>query len=106
MKKCLFLYLLIAFLVTVYVIPAVADLMSSANYSITSSVVSGSGGLMESANFDANSTVGQQSPLANPTDPSFSNSYDLYPGFWYTIAYYEVPKRSKSLPLILLLLNE
>jgi len=31
-------------------------------------------------------TVGQPSPLMDPDDPPWSSGYDLYPGFWYTLA--------------------
>ena len=40
---------------------------------------------MGSANFGMNSTLGQPSPLMNPADPPYSDVYDLYPGFWYTL---------------------
>ena len=60
--------------------------MSSTNYRITTTVVSGGGGPMGSASFQTNGTLGQPSPLADPADPPFSDSYDLYPGFWYTVA--------------------
>jgi hypothetical protein len=60
--------------------------MSSVNYRITTSVISSGGSTMGSANFKAKSTVGQSSPLQNPTDPPYSDSYDLYPGFWYVAA--------------------
>ena len=32
-----------------------------------------------------NGTVGQSTPLMDPTDPPYSTSYDNYPGFWYTL---------------------
>ena len=60
--------------------------MSSTNYRITTTVVSGGGGPMGSASFQTNGTLGQPSPLPDPADPPFSDSYDLYPGFWYTVA--------------------
>ncbi len=41
---------------------------------------------MGSAGFQTNATLGQPSPLPDPADPPFSDSYDLYPGFWYTVA--------------------
>lgn len=40
---------------------------------------------MGSANYQMNSTLGQSSPLMDPADPLYSYSYDLYPGFWYTL---------------------
>ena len=60
--------------------------MTSTNYRIPTAVMSGGGGYMESSGYEANSTIGQQSPLADPADPPYSDSYDLYPGFWYTVA--------------------
>jgi hypothetical protein len=59
--------------------------MSSANYQITTTVVSGGGGPMASASFQTNGTVGQPSPLIDPADPPWSTSYDLLTGFWYTL---------------------
>ena len=60
--------------------------MSSTNYRITTTVVSGGGGPMGSASFQTNGTLGQPTPLPDPADPPFSDAYDLYPGFWYTVA--------------------
>ena len=31
-------------------------------------------------------TAGQPSPLIDPLAPLISNTYDLYPGFWYALA--------------------
>ena len=59
--------------------------MSSANYAITASVVSGGGGAMTSDNYETNTTLGQSSPLMDSGNPPYSESYDLYPGFWYTL---------------------
>lgn len=80
--------------------------MRSRSYRIPSSVLSSGGALVASVNYQVNGTFGQPTPLMEPSEPPFSDNYDLYPGFWYTLAYYEVPGWSKSLPLILLLLNE
>ena len=60
--------------------------MSGTNYRIPTTVVSGGGGPMGSASFQTNGTLGQPSPLPDSADPPFSDSYDLYPGFWYTVA--------------------
>ena len=60
--------------------------MSSSNYRITTTVVSGGGRPMGSTGFQTNCTLGQPSPLPDSADPPFSDSYDLYPGFWYTVA--------------------
>jgi hypothetical protein len=59
--------------------------MTSANYRITTTVVSGGGGPMASASYGLNGTVGQPSPLIDPFDPPWSTSYDLLTGFWYTL---------------------
>jgi hypothetical protein len=58
--------------------------MSSTNFTITTTVMSGGGGSMSSPNFQIQGTVGQPTPLPNTADPPYSDSYDLYPGFWYT----------------------
>ncbi len=57
---------------------------SSANYTLPTSVFSGGGAPMHSSNFGTIGTIGQPSPLMDPADPPYSDSYDLYPGFWYT----------------------
>ena len=59
--------------------------MSSANYQITTTVVSGGGGPMASTSYGLNGTLGQPSPLIDPFDPPWSTSYDLLTGFWYTV---------------------
>ncbi len=59
--------------------------MSSANYRITTSVISGGGGPMSSANYRLNGTIGQPSPLIDSADPPYSQSFDLLTGFWYTV---------------------
>ena len=60
--------------------------MSSANFSIPTSVVSGGGSPASSTNFQTDATLGQPSPLMDTADPPYSTIYDLYPGFWYTVA--------------------
>jgi hypothetical protein len=80
--------------------------MQSQHYRIPVHVISGGGSSLSSTNYKIHSTSGQSSPLMDTQDPSFSDNYDQYPGFWYTIGYWEVPKRAKTTPLILLLLNE
>ena len=59
--------------------------MSSDNYRITTSVVSGGGAPMGSANYRLNATIGQPSPLIDPADPPYSPGFDLLTGFWYTL---------------------
>ncbi len=55
--------------------------MSSASYSIKSSVFPGGGAPMMSASFRNNDTIGQ----TIASEPVSSSTYDLYPGFWYTM---------------------
>ena len=59
--------------------------MESDSYAITTAVVSGGGGSMASDNYQLQSTIGQPSPLLDQAAPPYSDVYDLYPGFWYTI---------------------
>ena len=64
--------------------------MSSDNYTIPTSVLSGGGAPATSSNYQTNSTMGQPSPLMDPSDPPFSSNFNLEPGFWYTVAVVEV----------------
>jgi len=59
--------------------------MSSSNYTVTTTVMSGGGSPMGSANFQMHSTVGQPSPLMEDGMDPYSDNYGLLPGFWYTI---------------------
>lgn len=59
--------------------------MNSATYVIPSTSMSGGGAPMTSFSYEANGTVGQSTPLMDPGDPPVSISYDLFPGFWYTL---------------------
>jgi hypothetical protein len=59
--------------------------MSSDNYRITTTVVSGGGGPMASASYGLNGTLGQPSPLIDPADPLGSTNYEMLTGFWYTL---------------------
>ena len=80
--------LLIAFFLVVLALvssPSDAE-MTSTNYRIPTMVISGGSGPMGSANFQTNSTAGQPSPLMDQSEPPFSDNYDLYPGFWYTLS--------------------
>ena len=84
MKSGLFIAFFMAVLVLIY---GQSDAeMTSTNYRITTTVMSGGSGPMGSANFQTNSTVGQPSPLLDPNEPPFSDNYDLYPGFWFTLS--------------------
>jgi hypothetical protein len=60
--------------------------MTSQNYKIPSSVIAGGGGVMVSASYHINGTLGQPSPLLDPSNPSHSANYKLYSGFWYTFS--------------------
>lgn len=56
----------VTILIAMLVMSAFAAEMSSTNYRITITVVSGGGGPMQSANYQINGTVGQPSPLIDP----------------------------------------
>ena len=55
--------------------------MSSTNYRITSTVMSGGGGAMSSANFNIVFTAGQPGPPGSIS----SSDYQINSGFWYTL---------------------
>ena len=55
--------------------------MSSTNYKITSSVMSGGGNFMSSTNYHLVSTSGQSGSLGSTT----SEGYRIDSGFWYTM---------------------
>ena len=76
--------------------------MTSSNYQITTSVLSGGGEYMISDNFDADLTLAQPSPFIESDNRLESTSYVLYTGFWYTLA--TAPEKSKAMPWIPLLL--
>ena len=59
--------------------------MTSENYRIRSYVHSAGGVPTGFANYQINGRVGQPSPLIDPLEPPFSDTYDFYPGFWYVI---------------------
>ena len=85
MKNRTFYLFLIFLFVFCFAVGAIAG-MESENYRIPTSVMSGGGAPMSSDSYQTNSAVGQSSPLMNPADPPYSTNYDLYPGFWYTVA--------------------
>ena len=64
--------------------------MQSAKYSINNLVFSSGGTQAGSTNHEIESTLGQPSPLLDPVDPPQSTNYDLFPGFWYTIAAFDM----------------
>ena len=74
-----------ASLVVIYSYNSIAE-MTSDNYRITSSVISGGGASTGSTNYQINGTVGQPTPLMDPIEQPYSENYDLYPGFWYAVA--------------------
>ena len=75
------LFVLCLLSVVWFVHPSAA--MESSSYKIPSTVLSGGGSPLSSASYNGNSTLGQPSPLMDPTNPPTSTSYDNYPGFWY-----------------------
>ncbi|MBW1813915.1 MAG: hypothetical protein JRJ39_09655 [Deltaproteobacteria bacterium] len=74
--------------------------MTSADYNMPALVISGAGNHMNSNNHQIESTLGQPSPLIDHGYPASSSSYELYPGFWYTILLQEI----NAMPWLLLLL--
>jgi hypothetical protein len=85
MQKKMLCAIWILVFISAFALVALAG-MTSDNYRIQQSVQSGGGTSSGSTNYQTNSTLGQPSPLMDPDDPPFSDSYDLYPGFWYTVA--------------------
>ena len=59
---------------------------ASASFTIPTSVIS-SGGIQasESESFILRSTIGQATPLMEHDAPPLSQSFDHYPGFWYSV---------------------
>ncbi len=87
MKNCL-ISLLILFLAVGLVLaaaPGVFGGMQGGSYAITADVVSGGGGTMASESYQLQSTIGQPTPIMDQEEPPYSTSYNLYPGFWYTL---------------------
>ncbi len=87
LKDCLILLIITGFAV-ILVLAATPEAfagMQSGSYAITTAVVSGGGGAMTSPSYTMQSTIGQPSPLMDQIDPPYSTTYDLYPGFWYTM---------------------
>ena len=82
-NRTFYLFLILSFVFS-FAVDAVAE-MGSKNYRITTSVMSGGGAPMGSASYETDSTLGQPSPLMDPSDPPWSTSYELFPGFWYTL---------------------
>ena len=59
--------------------------MSSTNYRITTTVMSGGGAPIASTNYQMDSPLGQPSPLMEQGMDPYSENYGLLPGFWYTL---------------------
>lgn len=74
MERKMFSGLLVLFFVIGISSITIAE-MGSDNYSIPTSVLSGGGAPMSSGNYQSNSTLGQSSPLTDPTDPPLSTNY-------------------------------
>ena len=85
MKKKIFYIICAAVFILGFAITGFTEEMSSANFSITTSVISGGGSPTVSTNYQTDSTLGQSSPLMDPSDPPFYSNYNLDPGFWYTV---------------------
>jgi hypothetical protein len=85
MKKKIVCTIFTAVLIVSFSITGFTEEMSSANFGITTSVLSGGGAPIGSINYQTDSTLGQPSPLMDPSDPPLSSNYNLEPGFWYTL---------------------
>ncbi len=82
-KSMFFIILLIVFVFGTG--PTSFAQMASENYSIPTSVFSGGGASMSSTSYLNTATLGQSTPLADPGDPPYSTSFELFPGFWNTL---------------------
>jgi hypothetical protein len=60
--------------------------MTSTNYKIPYSVLSGGGGYKSSTNYQSEDTLGQSTPLMEDEFVPSSTNYKNYPGFWYLTA--------------------
>ena len=85
MKKIYFLPILIACLTIGWVSSLDALPSASTNFRLNSFVFSPGGISAASSGFKMRATMGQPSPVMDPSDPPLSFTYDLYPGFWYTL---------------------
>jgi hypothetical protein len=70
--------------ISAFALTATAQMQSNHDR-ITTSVLSGAGAPRSSGSFQTHATLGQPSPLMDPSDPPYSTNYDNYPGFWYTV---------------------
>ncbi len=65
--------------------PCLCITMHSSSYTITADVVSGGGGALSSTTYRLQSSIGQPTPIMDQTEPPYSTSYDMYPGFWFAM---------------------
>jgi hypothetical protein len=88
LKSCLIPLIITGLVVCLVLVlaPAAFCGMQSSSYAITTTVVSGGGGAMTSSSYNLQATIGQPTPLLDQADPPYSTTYDLYPGFWYTLS--------------------
>jgi len=100
MKKKIFYIICSAILTLGFAITGLTDEMSSANFSIISSVVSGGGAPMDSESYQMTATLGQSSPIGIAS----SSNYISHPGFWPTIKPTKPELKRRTMPWILLLL--
>jgi hypothetical protein len=84
--------------------PQIMAAIGSDNFYIQVSVFSCGGSIITSASYKQESVIGLPSPLADQDEPTFSDSYDLYPGFWYLNE--PILQHFKAMPWIPLLLLE
>ncbi len=85
MKKQI-LYYILPFVLAFCFAPIAFGDMTSTSYRITTSVLSGGGVPMSSASYESDSSMGQPSPLMDPSDPPGSTICNNSPGFWHTAA--------------------
>ena len=95
MEKRVIVILFVVGLLAGLGMPAAADPMSSANYRITTTVVSGGGGPMDSTSFQINATLGQ-----SVVGLSSAGETQLSAGYWHAQAA-ETPHYQIMLPLVM-----
>lgn len=78
--------LLVLIIVVCLCLPCVHAEMSSTNYRITSSIISGGGSAVSSTNYHLVSTLGQPSLIGS----SSSTGYGIDSGFWYAMQLYAI----------------
>ena len=100
MKEKMFYVICAAVLILGFAITGFTEEMSSANFSITTSVMSGGGRTMDSTTNQMTATMGQSSPIGI----SSSRNYINHPGFWPTIKPTKPEIKRRAMPWIPLLL--